>query len=338
MKRRFVPLAVILCLALFAAGWWFGSRNERPEKVADIASPANLDLVPQLERSVAQRDVDIAELELNLKNAMRDLAEQRQIIRKHTLSNSVRSVDEVLALFPAKFPKGNWDPAGTVFEDCWFETSDGLRIHGWYLKHETPQAVILFAHGNAGNITHRASVAALLHKRFNASVLLFDYRGYGRSEGVPSVDGLVRDARAARDFLAIRERIPNESIVIMGRSLGGAVAVELAAKDGARGLVLESTFSSLREVAVSHYPELLVNLVVADRLNSVAMISNFHGPVLISHGDADQTIPFKLGRQLFDAANEPKTFVEIPGGDHNDSPPENYYNELGRFLARLPNP
>ena len=267
---------------------------------------------------------------------MRDLAEQRQIVREHSLTNAVRSVDELLALFPAKFPKGNWAPAETVFEDCWFEAVDGLRIHGWYLKHEKPKAVILYAHGNAGNVTHRAAIAAHLHNRFDASILLFDYRGYGRSEGTPTVDGLVRDALAARDYLALRERISLKDIVLMGRSLGGAIVVELAADDGARGLVLESTFSSLRDVAVSHYPRMLVNLLVADRLDSRSAISRFRGPVLISHGNADQTIPIALGRELFDAANEPKVFVEVAGADHNDPQSEDYYNNLERFLAELP--
>jgi fermentation-respiration switch protein FrsA (DUF1100 family) len=122
----------------------------------------------------------------------------------------------------------------------------------------------------------------------------------------------------------------------MGRSLGGAVAVQLAADGGARALVLESTFSSLKEVAVSHYPKLLVNLLVADRLDSRAAISQYHGPVFFSHGNADQTIPIGLGRELFDAANEPKTFLEIAGSDHNDPQSERYYDQLESFLAALP--
>lgn len=328
---RIILVAAFSSIALFAAGWWIGSPKSLPEN-AEVSS----DSVPQLKRSVSERERRIEELEGNLKSAIRDLAEQRQIIREHALTKTARSVDELLALFPAKFPHGNWAPAETVFEDCWFETVDGLRIHGWYLKHEEPQAVILYAHGNAGNVTHRAVVAAYLHNRFKASILLFDYRGYGRSEGTPTVEGLVRDARAARDYLALRERIQPKDTVLMGRSLGGAVVVQLAADEGARGLILESTFSSLRDVAVSHYPELLVNLLVADRLDSRSAISQFHGPVLISHGNADRTIPFQLGRELFDAANEPKAFVEIAGADHNDQQSEAYYNKLERFLAGLP--
>lgn len=294
--------------------------------------------VRQLERSVAEKDSQIEELRRQLASAMRDVAEQRQLLREDALHRAGQSVDEMLALFPARFPAGNWSAGGAVFEDCWFQTVDGLRLHGWYLPHKSPKATILYVHGNAGNITVLAGVAAYLQQRFRTSVLLFDYRGYGRSEGVPTVDGLVRDAAAARDYLALRERIPSASVVLMGQSLGGAVAVELAARDGARGLVLASTFSSLRDVAVAHYPELLVDLLVADRLNSAARIAAYHGPVLVSHGDADRTIPFELGLQLYEAANEPKTFVRIPGGCHNDLPSGAYARELERFLDSLPAP
>jgi pimeloyl-ACP methyl ester carboxylesterase len=336
VKWRFVLFSVLAGVALFAAGWWFGSRGSPLEVPTDSMTTQDRHTIDQLERSLTEKEHQIADLQGHLSSAMRDLEEQGQIIREHSLTKTVRSVHELLALFPAKFPQGNWTPAETIFEDCWFETVDGLRIHGWYLAHQQPKVVILFSHGNAGNITHRAAMAAYLHKRFDASILLFDHRGYGRSEGTPTVEGLVRDARAARDYLALRERIPMEDIVLMGRSLGGAVAVQLAADGGARALVLESTFSSLKDVAVSHYPKLLVNLLVAERLDSRSVISQFKCPVLISHGNADKTIPIALGRELFDAANEPKTFVEITGGDHNDPQSEEYYDQLERFLAGLP--
>lgn len=338
MQRRYIICIAFLAPALFAGGWWLGSRMSSADPPTVPAAPSNEELVAQLQDSVADRNRQIAELSDHLDSALHDLEDQRQIIREHELTNTTRSVDELLALFPAKYPAGNWAPAETVFEDCWFETVDGLRLHGWYLQHTAPRAVILYAHGNAGNVTHRAAVSARLHQLLGVSVFLFDYRGYGRSEGVPTIEGLIRDARAARKYLALREGIPREDVVLLGRSLGGAVAVELAAADGARALVLESTFSTLREVAVAHYPELLVNLLVADRLDSRAAITRFHGPVLISHGNADQTIPIALGRQLFDAANEPKTFVVIPGGDHNDPQSDEYYKQLDRFLTDLSRP
>jgi fermentation-respiration switch protein FrsA (DUF1100 family) len=143
------------------------------------------------------------------------------------------------------------------------------------------------------------------------------------------------DARAARDELARRENISPRDIVLFGRSLGGAVAIDLAAEDGARGLVVESTFTSLRDVASQHYPATLVNLLVPQTLNSLGKIGRYDGPLLISHGDRDSVVPFAHGRRLFDAANEPKEFVVIPGGDHNDPQSAEYYETLGKFLVAL---
>lgn len=327
---------LVVGVALFVGGWSFGSRDGRETLPITSAPSADRDLVQELKQSIITKDRRLADLHGDLSSARRELAEQRQILREHALTKTVRSVDEMLALFPAKYPEGDWSPAETGFEDCWFEAVDGVRLHGWYLRPDTPSAVILYAHGNAGNVTHRAAVGVRLAKQFNASVLLFDYRGYGRSEGTPTVDGLIRDARAARDYLALREQVLAQDIVLMGRSLGGAIAVELAAEDGARALVLESTFSSLRDVAVRHYPKLLVNVLVADRLNSGSTIARYHDPVLISHGDSDRTIPFTLGQQLFAAANQPKTFVPLTDRDHNDWQGDDYYNQLARFLERLP--
>jgi len=291
--------------------------------------------IQSLELAEAKADEKAADLARQLHASERRIAEQRKIIRDHALDESVRSAEDLLALFPAKFPDGNWEPADLDFEDCWFQTIDGLRLHGWYLRHEDPRAVVLFAHGNAGNLSHRASHVRFLRDRFRVSVFVFDYRGYGRSEGVPTVDGLVRDARAACDYLAEREKIAKDEIVLLGRSLGGALVVRLASEDGARGVILESTFSSLSDVAKAHFPRLLVDFVLTKDLDSASGIAKYHGPLLQSHGDADQTIPHSLGRKLFDAANEPKTFVTLHGRDHNDPPTDEYYQALEEFLSSL---
>jgi uncharacterized protein len=273
-------------------------------------------------------------LEEQLEKCEQQIAEQRQIIRKHTLDGTSRSLDELFALFPAKYPQGDWQPAENDFEDCWFWSVDGLRLHGWYYHHNHPRAVLLFVHGNAGNLSYRAPVVKLLHDRFAMSVLIFDYRGYGRSEGIPTMEGILCDARAARHHLAERERIADKDIVLLGESLGGAVAVDLAAEDGARAIILESTFSSLRDVAATHYPEALANVVSADKLDSTSKIKKYKGPLLQCHGNADRTIPYDLGRKLFDAANEPKTFITLPGKDHNDAKPDDYYRAIEAFLAK----
>jgi fermentation-respiration switch protein FrsA (DUF1100 family) len=191
---------------------------------------------------------------------------------------------------------------------------------------------VLYAHGNAGNVTHRAEVMRLLQGRLRVSALIFDYRGYGRSEGVPTVEGILNDARAARTFLAEHAGVKETDIVLVGNSLGGAVAVQLAAEQPPRALALESTFSSLRDIASQHY-KALAWLVSAKKLNSAEQIAKYEGPLLQCHGDADRTIPFALGAKLFAAANEPKQFVRIPNGDHNDWLPEEYYSKLDALFG-----
>ncbi len=247
----------------------------------------------------------------------------------------VRSIDELLLFFPAKFPAGQWTPRGLKFEDARFSADDGTRLHGWYCPCDDPRAVVLLAHGNGGNVSYCAHDLATLQRRLRVSVLAFDYRGYGRSQGVPSVEGIFKDAHAARQFLVRRAGVNSADVVLMGRSLDGAVVVQLAAESAPRGLVLESTFSSLRDVAKVHYPA-LAWLVPRAKLDSVSQIARYAGPLLQSHGDADRTIPFTLGRKLFDAAPGAKTFVKISGGDHNDPQTEDYYRRLDRFIGQLP--
>ncbi len=244
------------------------------------------------------------------------------------------TMENSLIYFPSVYPEGIWNPPGLKFEDAWFEASDGTQLHGWYVPHSTPRAVALFAHGNAGNLSHRYELLEHL-SQLGVSVMIFDYRGYGRSGGTPSEAGILDDARAARRWLARRAGIKESDIVLMGESLGGGVMVDLAARDGARGLVLENTFTSLPDVAAFHYPILPVKLLMRTQLNSAAKIGNYHGPLLQLHGDADTIIPYKIGRQLFTAANEPKTFVTIPGGDHNDPRTPEFYAAVDRFLSEL---
>jgi fermentation-respiration switch protein FrsA (DUF1100 family) len=250
-------------------------------------------------------------------------------------ANKGATPDELLLFFPSRYPQGNWKPAGLTFEDVWFNAQDGTRLHGWYCPCDKPRAALLYCHGNGGNLSFGAPLLAYFQSDLRLSVLTFDYRGYGRSDGVPSVAGILEDARAARTELAERSGMGLTQQILMGRSLGGAVAVQLAAELPPRGLVLESTFSSLGDVATHLYPR-LAWLVPADKLNSVDRIAKYHGPLLQSHGDADRTIPFALGRKLFEAANEPKQFIRIPGGGHNSPLPAGYYRQLDQFLNGLP--
>jgi fermentation-respiration switch protein FrsA (DUF1100 family) len=244
-------------------------------------------------------------------------------------------LEKSLIYVPSRYPEGNWQPAGLDFEDAWFTSADGTRLHGWYVPHEQPRAVVLFCHGNAGNVATWAGVLKTLHDRIGVTVMAFDYRGFGRSEGTPSEAGVLADARAARAWLASRTRLEQRQIVLMGRSLGGAVAIDLAAKDGARGLIVESSFTSMPEVGHVAVPWLPVRAMMQTEFNSVAKIGQYHGPFLQSHGTADQLIPFVMGQRLHRAANEPKQFVSIPGGDHNDPQTDEYYRVLTAFLDRL---
>ena len=298
-----------------------------------VWSAASSFRLAQIHRS---REHDLLRSQQELALARQVVISQRELLRRQTLTSTSRTPDEFFALFPARFPQGNWQPAESIFEDCWFRSADGLRLHGWLVHRDQPSHVILLVHGNAGNLTHRGALAKMLSERYGASVLVFDYRGYGRSEGTPTIPGLLLDAQATRAYLAEREGVDVKDTVLIGESLGGAVAVDIAAADGARALILHSTFSSLKEVAAAHYPAILVDAVVADRLDSVARIKQFRGPLLQVHGEADRTIPLALGRRLFDAANEPKEFVSLPGHDHNDLLPESYLNQLQQFLDRLP--
>ncbi|MEN6449035.1 MAG: alpha/beta hydrolase, partial [Thermoguttaceae bacterium] len=223
------------------------------------------------------------------------------------------------------------------FEDAWFQSPDGTRLHGWYVSQSKPHAAVLFCHGNAGNVTHRAAALKALHDTVGVSVLVFDYRGFGRSEGKPTGANILTDARAARRWLAEREQIAESDIVVMGESVGGGVAVDLAARDGARALLIESSFDALPEVAAYHYPWLPVRWLMRTRLDSAALVGQFHGPFFQVHGDVDAIVPLRYGRRLFEAANEPKHFVLLRGHDHNDAMPAEYYDKLAVFMQTVVN-
>src|SRR5207248_5702820 len=181
--------------------------------------------------------------------------------------------------------------------------------------------VVLYCHGNAGNVTGCEQALALFSQRLNCAVLAFDYRGYGKSAGQPSEAGILQDARAARRWLAGRTGLAETDIVVVGRSLGGAVAVDLAAKDGARALVLENTFTSVRDVAEAKLAPLPVGRFMDMKLDSLSLIREYRGPLLQTHGDADRLVPVEQGRRLFAAAPcALKHFVHAPGKGHNDPP------------------
>ncbi|MCI0707256.1 MAG: alpha/beta hydrolase [Ignavibacteriae bacterium] len=228
--------------------------------------------------------------------------------------------EEKFIFFPSSYPGGYYDEAGTVpgIEDCSFITEDGVKIHAWFVKSDSAVATLLMAHGNAGNLSHRLPIIkAMRDSGFN--VLMFDYRGYGKSEGSPTEDGVYADGRAAFDYLLQRQGVDSSSIILFGTSLGGAVAVDIATHRKAAGLILESTFSTAKDVARVAYPFLPAQFILRSRFDSEAKIRTIRIPILFLHGDQDGVIPIALGRKLYSAANEPKTFHTIVGADHNDT-------------------
>lgn len=250
----------------------------------------------------------------------------------------MRPVECSMIFQPEKYPNGDWTPARKEFEDARFESEDGTKLHGWYAPHSEPRGVALFCHGNAGNVTGLTETMRILNERHRLAVLVFDYRGYGRSAGKPSEAGILQDARAARRWLSERTGTPESDIILMGQSLGGAVAIDLAARDGARALILASTFTSLPDVGATHAPWLLPNWNMTMRLDSLSKIRQYDGPVLISHGDADEVIPFAQGEKLYDAAPGFKRFFREPGGKHNDQRSEKYRVAFEEFLSNMDAP
>ena len=244
---------------------------------------------------------------------------------------------ENMLVYPApRYPEGDWQATWLEHEDISFNSADGTMLHGWYVEHPRPKAVILYCHGNGTHVAYIAEFLAEMRDKFQVSIFAFDYRGYGRSEGKPAEKGILEDADAAQEWLAKRAGIETKDVVLMGRSLGGGIALHLAAENGARGVILQNTFTSLHDAAASNYPWVPVRLLMRNRYDSLSRISRYSGPLFISHGTADRIIPFAHGQKLFAAATGPKEFFEIAGGDHNDSEPEHYLPALHKFLDSLP--
>jgi hypothetical protein len=223
---------------------------------------------------------------------------------------------------------------GLAYEDVTLSTPGGLRLHGWFVPREGARSVVLFFHGNAGNISHRGDSISIFH-RLGLNVFIFDYRGYGRSEGTPSEGGLYEDAAAAWAYLVETRAFAPGDVVVFGRSLGAAVAARAAAEHRPGLLVLESSFSSARDLASAVLPVLSRLVVLRYRFPTAEHLREVTCPVLVLHSPDDEVIPFRLGERVFQAAREPRAFVRLRG-DHNNgfllSQP-GYERELGRFIA-----
>ena len=202
------------------------------------------------------------------------------------------------------------------FEKVNLSTKNNAKISGWFIPHPQAKKTVLFFHGNGGNISHRGDSIYIFHK-LKLNVLIIDYVGYGESEGSPSEQGLYQSADAAWQYLVSNKKIKPENIVIFGRSLGGAVAVDLASRVKAGGLILESTFSSVRDVVESAFPFMSPFIYLRYSFDSFSKIKNISVPTLVIHSPDDGVIPFELGVKLFKGLNTEKDFLQIRGS-HND--------------------
>ena len=224
-------------------------------------------------------------------------------------------IQDRLIYFPEK--RYGMTPADVrlEYEEVTLTTDDGVTLTAWYVPHPSPKATFLICHGNGGNMSDFYQTLKTLH-RLGYSALIFDYRGYGRSGGTPSEEGLYRDAEAAWRYLVETRGQPPQRIVLLGRSLGAAVAIELASRHSPAALITECAFTSLVDIGRQEYPLLPVSLLCTERYESIRKVPRVGCPKLFFHGAADEIIPLTNGRRLFEAAAEPKGFVQT-GGGHN---------------------
>jgi uncharacterized protein len=248
----------------------------------------------------------------------------------------IRLIERSLVYPRPSRERGNWRPRWLRPQNVWFRSADNTKLHGWYVPNPEAHRLIVYAHGNGEHVADQAGVVSRLQQQLRATVFVYDYRGYGRSRGNPTERGCVADGIAAQRWLAEREGVGTEDIILMGRSLGGGVSIASAAEHGARALVLEATFTRMTDAAAVRFPWLPVRLVMRNRYNSVRRIQKYTGPTFQSHGTADEVVPLAMARSLFDSSpSRMKQFYEINFARHNDTPPPAYYAALADFLDRV---
>ncbi|MBD3287616.1 alpha/beta fold hydrolase [candidate division KSB1 bacterium] len=225
---------------------------------------------------------------------------------------------------------------GFDYEEVYFTTEDNVKLHGWFIPVPESRGAILFHHGNAGNIGDRLDSITQFRK-LGYSVFIFDYRGYGKSNGYPDEQGTYIDAVAAWSYLTENKNIEAQDIIIFGRSLGGSIASWLARKVHPRALIIESTFTSALDMAQAHYGFLPVKWLLKFEYDTKNHLQKVTSPVLIIHSPQDNIVPYRFGEELFRIANEPKDFLKI-SGSHNDGflvSGDVYINGLKDFLNNL---
>ncbi|MCI0870854.1 MAG: alpha/beta fold hydrolase [Chloroflexi bacterium] len=255
------------------------------------------------------------------------------------IGNPILWLERQLLFAPESSFRGTPEHVGLPFENIFPVASDGVRLHGWHMPGKSPDVVWLIFHGNGGNISVRLDQYAEIHRRYDTSIIAIDYRGYGRSDGVPSEKGFYADALAA--FELARELHPGKKIVVFGRSMGGAVAAQLATVVSPAALILEATLSSVLDVTHEQVPwtrYVPIGLLLRSRFDAASYVSRSSVPKLIFHGGSDTTISRTNSERIFASARPPKQIHLIPGGDHNGLDlvdPELYHGILRDFLAEF---
>lgn len=228
-------------------------------------------------------------------------------------------------------------PADLRYEPVRFEAEDGVALSAWWVEAPDPRGTVLYFHGNAGNVSSEAGVLRMF-RELGLSALAVDYRGYGQSEGEPDEQGTYRDARAAWDFVTREKGVPPGRVVVWGRSLGAAVAANLASRTAPRAVVLEAAFTSLPDIASELYPLFPTRWLARFRYDNLQALKDVHAELLIVHSTEDRLVGIAHGRRLYDAANAPKEFLEIRG-PHKGLPYQEVYRRgIEKFLDRVLGP
>ena len=246
----------------------------------------------------------------------------------------IRVFESRFIYFPPRYPAGFEPPEkyGLPVEEVWLAAEDGVRLHAWYLPNPTNSNVLLLFHGNASNLGYDLPRLQFF-ARLGVTLFEVDYRGYGKSEGSPDEAGLYRDADAAYRYLVETRGHKPRDIFLHGQSLGGAVAIDLALRRECGGLIVESSFTSARDMARRMFRLPLLHYVPKSRFDSLRKIGQARCPVLIVHGTQDEVIPFSMGEKLYQASPEPKSFLPVEGAGHTDS----FVIDGEQYLERLRN-
>ena len=246
--------------------------------------------------------------------------------------------ENVFVFQPLPWEDRNWAQlSGLPLEEVWLPVDDAVTVFGWFVNAGPGKPVLLWCHGNAGNVSHRLENIWQLYQR-GISVFIFDYRGYGRSTGTPSEAGLYQDALASYDYLRQKRQISAEHLILFGRSLGSAVAGEVALQRSSAGLIVEGAFPSIQSMSDHHYMGLPAGWLMDVEFHLAQKVASLQVPILVMHGEIDSVVPLALGRQIFDAAREPKQWFVVAGAEHNNVPfvgGDSYFQAIQAFIHRV---